>query len=164
MVRVLGSVSEVDGNQVSLDDYWIDRYEVTNRQFKTFVDRGGYRSAQYWKVPFVGKTGPLSWAEAMARFGDATKRPGPATWELGSYAEGEDDLPVTGVSWYEAAAYAAFAGKDLPTVFHWRSAGGFQRTADTPRRSCSRATSAARNRREGQYCDRPPAPATWPAM
>src|SRR5262249_53546310 len=48
-----------------------------------------------------------------------TGRPGPATWEAGKYPDGQDDYPVAGVSWYEAAAYAAFAGKALPTIYHW---------------------------------------------
>jgi eukaryotic-like serine/threonine-protein kinase len=55
----------------------------------------------------------------VARFVDSTGRPGPATWEVGTYPEGRTDFPVGGVSWYEAAAYAAWAGKSLPTVFHW---------------------------------------------
>jgi eukaryotic-like serine/threonine-protein kinase len=55
----------------------------------------------------------------MARFIDTTGRPGPSTWEAGSHAEGTEDHPVAGVSWYEAAAYAAFSGKQLPTVYHW---------------------------------------------
>src|SRR5260370_37665964 len=46
------------------------------------------------------------------------------SWELGDYPEGEGDLPVTGVSWYEAAPYATFAGKSLPTVYHWNRAAG----------------------------------------
>ena len=66
----------------------------------------------------------VSWEEAVAEFRDTTGRPGPATWELGTYPEGQDDWPVRGVSWYEAAAYARFAGKSLPTVHHWRLAAG----------------------------------------
>ena len=55
-------------------------------------------------------------------FVDSTGRPGPAGWELGSYPEGAGDQPVGGISWYEASAYAAWAGKSLPTVFHWHRA------------------------------------------
>ena len=58
----------------------------------------------------------------MARFKDVTGRPGPAAWKLGTYPDGEEELPVSGVSWYEAAAYAAFAGKELPTIYHWYQA------------------------------------------
>jgi formylglycine-generating enzyme required for sulfatase activity/dienelactone hydrolase len=109
---------------VALPPFWIDRYEVTNRQFKEFVDAGGYQKRQFWKQPFVKDGQALSWEQAMREFRDATGRPGPATWQLGTYVEGKEDFPVGGVSWYEAAAYAEFAGKSLPTVYHWWHAAG----------------------------------------
>jgi len=90
--------------------FLIDRHEVTNRDFKAFVDAGGYQQPEYWTEGFA------------ERFVDRTGRPGPATWEVGDYASGRDDFPVTGVSWYEAAAYAVWAGKRLPTLFHWNRA------------------------------------------
>ena len=105
-------------------DFWIDRFEVTNRDFQVFVDRGGYRTREYWKQPIVDGSRTLGWEEAMGRFRDSTNRPGPATWELGRFPDGEAELPVTGVSWYEAAAYAEFAGKSLPTLSHWLAAAG----------------------------------------
>jgi dienelactone hydrolase len=101
------------------DPYFIDRNEVTNRQFKQFVDQGGYQKREYWKTPFVKDGRTLSWDEAMPEFRDATGRPGPSTWEGGTFPTGRDDFPVTGVSWYEADAYAAFSGKSLPTLSHW---------------------------------------------
>ena len=104
---------------IPLEAYWIDRYEVTNRQFKQFLDQGGYRKQEYWKQEFRKDGHLLSWAEAMALFRDTTGRPGPATWVQGEYPRGQEDFPVTGVSWYEAAAYAEFAGKSLPTIYHW---------------------------------------------
>jgi serine/threonine protein kinase/formylglycine-generating enzyme required for sulfatase activity/cephalosporin-C deacetylase-like acetyl esterase len=107
---------------VNLPDYWMDRYEVTNKDFKQFVDAGGYGKREYWKQPFVENGKILSWEEAMARFRDKAGRSGPATWELGNYPEGLGDYPVTGVSWYEAAAYAEFAGKSLPTAQQWQKA------------------------------------------
>ncbi len=100
--------------------YWIDKYEVTNRQFKQFLDQGGYRKQQYWKQPFLKDGHPLAWAEA---YGPIPRCNG-SVWprHLGSgptIPRGQDDYPVTGVSWFEAAAYAEFAGKSLPTIYHW---------------------------------------------
>ena len=106
----------------TLADYWLDRYEVTNRQYQAFVDQGGYSRRELWTEPFEDGGRALSWEEATARFRDATGRPGPAGWELGAYPAGHDDDPVGGLSWYEAAAYCAFAGKRLPTIFHWYNA------------------------------------------
>ena len=124
MVHVPEGTVAAANNQISLDEYFIDRYEVTNREYKRFIDAGGYRKREYWTAPFVKNGRTLDWEDAVAEFRDATGRPGPATWELGTYPDGQDDYPVHGVSWYEAAAFARFAGKMLPTVHHWRRAAG----------------------------------------
>src|SRR5262249_5864134 len=116
--------SRLSTMDIALGPFFLDRYEVTNRQFKQFVDQGGYQKKEFWEHPFVKGGKPRSWEEAMTEFRDATGRPGPATWELGSYLDGHDEYPVAGVSWYEAAAYAKFAGKSLPTVYHWLVASG----------------------------------------
>jgi serine/threonine protein kinase/formylglycine-generating enzyme required for sulfatase activity/dienelactone hydrolase len=110
--------------ELALKDYWVDQYEVTNHQFKAFVDQGGYQKREYWKVDFRRDGKPLSWNDAMALFRDSAGRPGPKDWIQGEYAKGQDDFPVTGISWYEAAAYAEFAGKSLPTIYHWNRAAG----------------------------------------
>jgi predicted Ser/Thr protein kinase len=123
MVRISGGHFAFRNHPpVDLDDFWLDRYEVTNRAFKEFVDRGGYRTPAYWKHPFVKDGRTLPWTEAMAAFVDATGRPGPAAWQLGAYLDGESEYPVGGVSWFEAAAYAEFANKSLPTFYHWYKA------------------------------------------
>jgi predicted esterase len=102
--------------------FYIDKYEITNKQFKQFIDSGGYQNKNLWKIPFVKNRTQLSWQDAMMEFRDATGRAGPASWIGGDYPEGEDNMPVSGISWYEAAAYAEFAGKSLPTVKHWDAA------------------------------------------
>ena len=123
MVRIPGGIVGLSGlDAVELKPFLIDRYEITNRQFKEFIDRGGYEKPEYWKPDFVQSGRRLSWEEAMRVFRDATGRPGPATWEIGEYPQGRDEYPVNGVSWYEAAAYAEFAGKQLPTIYHWQKA------------------------------------------
>ena len=109
---------------VRLDDYWLDEYEVTNKQFKNFIEKGGYRGSQYWNQEFVKDGHLLSRERAMALFRDTTGRPGPATWELGDYPAGQDDFPVNGVSWYEAVAYTEFAKTQLPSIYHWYRAAG----------------------------------------
>jgi eukaryotic-like serine/threonine-protein kinase len=102
--------------------FFINKYEVTNKQFKEFIDRGGYQNKNFWKIPFLKNSTEISWQDALREFRDATGRPGPAPWVAGSYPEGEDNMPVNGISWYEAAAYAEFAEKSLPTVYHWGAA------------------------------------------
>jgi class 3 adenylate cyclase/formylglycine-generating enzyme required for sulfatase activity len=104
---------------VMIPPFFIDRTEVTNRAFKEFVDAGGYEKDQYWKHPFTIDGRELPNEEAMRRFADATNQPGPAQWIQGDYPDGEDEYPVRGVSWFEAAAYAEFRGKELPSVYHW---------------------------------------------
>jgi eukaryotic-like serine/threonine-protein kinase len=107
---------------VRVGKYWIDKFEVTNREFKRFVDQGGYKKQEYWKHEFRKDGRVLPWAGAMKLFVDKTNRPGPSTWIQGDYPQGEGEYPVTGVSWFEAEAYAAFVGKSLPTVYHWAAA------------------------------------------
>jgi formylglycine-generating enzyme required for sulfatase activity/dienelactone hydrolase len=122
-----GMVSRGPG-RISLPAFWIGRLEVTNREFKQFVDAGGYRDQKYWKEPFQEGDRVLSFDDAMARFRDATGRSGPAGWELGSFPEGQADVPVGGISWFEAAAYAGFVGKTLPTYDQWLRAAGIENT------------------------------------
>jgi len=112
--------------EVPLADFLIDRHEVTNEDFKKFVDAGAYQKNEFWKEPLTRDGKVLSFKEAMAAFRDATGRPGPSTWELGSFPNGLAKHPVAGVSWYESAAYAAFAGKSLPTIYHWNRAAQTQ--------------------------------------
>lgn len=120
MVRVTGAKTAAG----QLGDFFIDRYEVTNRQYREFVNGGGYTNGKYWKHGFVVDGEELPWDEAVARFVDQTGRPGPATWQAGDYPEGQGEYPVSGINWYEAAAYAEFAEKSLPTRDHWGLARG----------------------------------------
>src|SRR5690606_27746299 len=107
--------------------------EVTNQQFKQFVDAGGYTNREYWTEPFVKGDAIVPWEEAMAAFRDSTGRPGPATWALGTYPDGQHDFPVTGVSWYGAAAYAALAGRRRPRAHQWLGAHGIPQSSEIRR-------------------------------
>jgi dienelactone hydrolase len=128
MVRVAGGATELNLpgleqlDSLAIGDYLIGRYEVTNRQYKAFVEAGGYGRHEWWREPFTTRGRALTSSEAIARFVDKTGRPGPASWEGGTYPGGQADYPVTGGSWYEAAAYAAYADAELPTIYHWSRA------------------------------------------
>ncbi|MGA9293472.1 MAG: protein kinase [Ignavibacteriaceae bacterium] len=120
MVRVPGIKTRFG----KMDDFFIDKYEVTNKKYKEFIDKGGYKNKRYWKNEFIKDGKTLRWEEAMKLFVDQTGRPGPSTWQAGDYPYGQIDYPVSGISWYEASAYADFAGKELPTNTHWGLAMG----------------------------------------
>jgi eukaryotic-like serine/threonine-protein kinase len=127
-IRIRGGIvavpnpTRISGDSLRFSDFFIDRFEVTNRQFKQFVAAGGYQRRDLWEYPITMGGRALPWDSAMMRFLDRTGRPGPATWEAGDIPAGRENYPVNGISWYEAAAYAKFAGKSLPTIFHWRRA------------------------------------------
>jgi formylglycine-generating enzyme required for sulfatase activity/dienelactone hydrolase len=104
---------------VKLGSFFMDQYEVTNREYKKFVDAGGYSNQSFWDYPFITEGKSIDFQEAMRLFVDKTGLPGPSTWEGGSHNPDEADYPVSGVSWYEAAAYASFSGKRLPSIYHW---------------------------------------------
>ena len=108
------------GYQLDIAAFAIDREEVTNRQFKEFIDAGGYENPAFWEgLTFEDGGRALSWEEARKRFVDSTGRPGPSGWQLSAFPKDQADFPVGGISWYEAAAYAKFRGRQLPTLHHW---------------------------------------------
>ena len=108
--------------RVQLSDYFIDKYEVSNSDYKEFINAGGYIKRDFWQYPFVKDGAAISHDEAMRLFVDRTGLAGPREWSNQNPPDGKADHPVTGITWYEAAAYAAFRGKKLPTAFQWEKA------------------------------------------
>jgi eukaryotic-like serine/threonine-protein kinase len=104
MVWIPEGELETADERVPIDGFWIDRLEVTNADYQRFVDEGGYRTHE------------------LAPFADTTGQPGPANWRLSRHGAGEERLPVSGISWFEARAYCENLGKSLPTFGHWRRA------------------------------------------
>lgn len=75
---------------VYVDAFYIDKYPVTNAEYKAFVDATGYRQPDHWRG--------------------------------GTYPPDKADHPVVQVNWEDAAAYAEWAGKRLPTEEEWEKA------------------------------------------
>ncbi len=107
-------------HNVYLSPYYIDKYEVTNKQYEEFINAGGYEnrglwSEDGWKWRVENNvTKPNWWGNADS----PRPKSGPQF----------PDYSVTGVSWHEASAYAKWAGKALPTEAQWEKAakGGIE--------------------------------------
>lgn len=104
-----GDEDEHPQHLVHLDAYFIDKYEVTNAQYKQFIDSGGYENPAYW-------------SKAGWDFIQSHNITQPALWDDLTFGIAYPDNPVVGVSWYEAEAFAKWAGKRLPTEAEWEKA------------------------------------------
>ncbi|MEZ4709939.1 MAG: SUMF1/EgtB/PvdO family nonheme iron enzyme [Caldilineaceae bacterium] len=109
----VGDDDEHPQHLVKLEAYWIGLTEVTNAQYRPFVEAGGYADDQWWTE--AGR----QWCQEKGY-----EKP-----ELWNYSRWNDDLqPVVGISWYESYAYtqwlSAQTGLDirLPTEAQWEKA------------------------------------------
>ena len=97
----------------------IDRALVTNRQWLAFMEDGGYAKPELW-LSDGWYAGPAEGWEAPGYWRRTSD--GWATMTLGGERPVDLDAPVTHVSYYEADAYARWAGRFLPTEFEWEVA------------------------------------------
>jgi len=88
---------------IDLHGYWIDTHEVTNLEYRRFIESTGYKK-------------PYGW---------------PEDWKTG-WQSAWDSLPVAFVTFYDAEHYAAWAGKRLPIELEWRRAAGGANDAPWP--------------------------------
>jgi|TARA_B100001079_G_scaffold208356_1_gene182265 dienelactone hydrolase len=107
---------------VEISNYHIDKFEVKNLDYIKFINDSGYQNPSYWPNKFMVKGKLITREKAMKMMVDKSGMAGPSTWTGGQYPKGQDNYPVSGISWYEASAYAKYANKSLPTIYHWNVA------------------------------------------
>lgn len=98
-----GSLDEKPIHAVYLDAYYIDRFEVTNGQYKQFIDAN-----PRWRKDQI-----------LSEYHDGYYL---ADWFGNDFPAGKSEYPVVYVSWYAAMAYAKWTGKRLPTEAEWEKA------------------------------------------
>jgi formylglycine-generating enzyme required for sulfatase activity len=114
---IVDSGASVAGGEVPA--FLIGRDEVTNEEYQRFVNAGGYHAADLWPETMEADGHPVPREQALRKLVDRTGLAGPRGWSAGRFPEGKGRHPVTGVTWYEAAAYAQWSGCTLPTAAQW---------------------------------------------
>jgi iron(II)-dependent oxidoreductase len=120
--------NERPAHQVHTGSFRLDRFPVRNRDYLEFVEAGGYEQPQHWDprgwehVQTSGRRRPMTWAAegTLTRFGEVQPI--------------DPDEPVQHVCFWEADAYARWAGRRLPTEQEWEKACGWDPVAERLRR------------------------------
>ena len=146
-VAHFGFPDEKPDIDVYVSGFFLSKYEVTNQEFRQFMEAGGYTNEVYWErliqdwpslveqVPSYGRVfGNNGWDSVkkyiQTRFIDTDDRPAPRLWEADDppYEYGQDNYPVIGITLYEAAAYCQWMTQQtekihrLPTEAEWEKA------------------------------------------
>jgi gamma-glutamyl hercynylcysteine S-oxide synthase len=123
--------NELPAHSVDLPAFKIDKLLTTNKEYARFVNEGGYQTREWWSDEGwewrerENWTSPLYWKSVDREWRIQTM------FEEGVW---QPEHPVTGISWYEAEAYAQFMHKRLPTECEWEKAASWDAARKRKRR------------------------------
>jgi iron(II)-dependent oxidoreductase len=102
---------------IETGSFLLSIHAITNAQYQKFVDGGGYEELELW---------PRDIWPHLIDFKDQTENTGPRFWRNGRHNRRLAEHPVVGICYYEAAAYATWAGYRLPTEAEWQMAASWR--------------------------------------
>ena len=114
----------INFEETQIESFSLAKNEVSNLEFQEFVDAGGYENPAYWDFPYEVGNKIYDFNSSIKLFTDKYGKLGPANWSYGKFPAGLENLPVTGISWFEARAYARYSKLSLPNLYQWLFASG----------------------------------------
>jgi len=114
----------INFEETQIESFSLAKNEVSNKEYQEFVDAGGYENPAYWDFPFEVGNKIYDFNSSIKLFTDKYGQLGPANWSYGKFPAGLENLPVTGISWFEARAYARYSNLSLPNLYQWLFASG----------------------------------------
>jgi hypothetical protein len=120
---------------INMNPYSISKFEVTNQEYYEFLNSDAYNDSSNWPFPILIEDKTVDFSEVKSIFTDQYGAQGPSNWNYGNFPDGQKDLPVTGISWYEAYAYSKYKGLSLPNIYQWENAANLSGSTNLIKRS-----------------------------